>query len=85
MLTLCALAFSPDSKLLFSIGKDQMVFIEEIDTGKEILRYKFPKGVVGAASGGSIGSSPDGTLLTIGAAHSLSFCGNGSQAINRWN
>ncbi len=55
-----ALALSPNGDLLFSIGREGIVRIEEVATGAELLRQKFPGDVLA-----SLALSPDGTMLAL--------------------
>jgi WD40 repeat protein len=54
------LAFSPDGKVLASLGEQDVVRLEEVATGAELLRHKFPRGVTRA-----LAFSPDGKLLAV--------------------
>jgi WD40 repeat protein len=56
----CQLALSADGKLLFSLGSSGMFRVEEIATGKEVLRRKFT-----SDSPGGIAASPGGKHLAI--------------------
>jgi WD40 repeat protein len=56
----CQLTFSPDGKLLFSLGYSGVLRIEEIATGKELVQKKFSSDYPGG-----IVSSPDGKYLAI--------------------
>jgi RNA polymerase sigma factor (sigma-70 family) len=56
----CALAFSPDGKLLVSMGNNGALRIEEVATGVELLRHQFPRDVVGY-----LALSPDGSTLGV--------------------
>jgi WD40 repeat protein len=59
----CALAFTPDDKLLMSMGSRSGVLrIEEIATGVELLRHQFPKDIQG-----SLALSADGSTLAVGS------------------
>jgi WD40 repeat protein len=55
-----ALALSPDGKFLFCLGREGKLRIEEVATGVELLRQKFP-GDVGA----SLALSPDGSTVAL--------------------
>lgn len=56
-----ALAFSADSKLLFSMGGfDGIVRIEDVDSGDELLTQTIP-----ADNGGSLAISPNGKQIAI--------------------
>jgi WD40 repeat protein len=55
-----ALALSPDGKLLFSLGRKGDLRIEEVATGAERLRQKFPGDVMA-----SLAVSPDGSTLAL--------------------
>jgi WD40 repeat protein len=54
------LAFTPDSKVLVSLGTDGVFRLEEIATGTELLRHKFQGG-----NGGRVAVSADGAMLAI--------------------
>jgi WD40 repeat protein len=54
-----ALAFTPDSKILASLGGGNLR-LEEIATGTELFRQKFP-----AYSSSDIAFSPDGSVLAV--------------------
>ena len=55
-----ALAFSPDGKLLFSIGNNGILRIEDIVSGKELLQKKFPRD-----NSAHLAVSADGKFLAI--------------------
>ena len=57
-----ALALSPKGDLLFSLGREGKLRIEEVATGVELLRQQFPKDVMAA-----LAISPDGLTLAIGS------------------
>jgi WD40 repeat protein len=42
----CVLIFTPDGKLLFSVGRKGLLRIEEVSTGVELLNHQFPGDVV---------------------------------------
>jgi WD40 repeat protein len=54
-------AFSPDGKRLFSLGRDGILRVEDIATGKELLRKSFPENRIG----GEMCVSTDGKYLAI--------------------
>jgi RNA polymerase sigma factor (sigma-70 family) len=56
----CSLAFTPDDKLLVSIGENGILRIEEVETGLEILRHQFPRDILPA-----LAVSPDGAIIAI--------------------
>jgi RNA polymerase sigma factor (sigma-70 family) len=57
----CALAFSPDSKLLLSLGsRNGVLRVEEIASGEELLRHQFPRDVLAY-----LALSPDGQTLAV--------------------
>jgi RNA polymerase sigma factor (sigma-70 family) len=56
----CSLAFTPDDKLLVSIGDSGILRIEEVETGVEILRHQFPRDILPA-----LAVSPDGAIIAI--------------------
>jgi WD40 repeat protein len=55
-----AVALSPDGKLLFSLGREGKLRLEEVATGKELLTRQFPRDV-----GATLAVSPDGTTLAL--------------------
>jgi RNA polymerase sigma factor (sigma-70 family) len=55
-----ALALTPGGKLLLSLGRDGMLRVEEVETGRELRRQKFPGDVMAA-----IDLSPDGRALAL--------------------
>jgi WD40 repeat protein len=55
-----ALALSPDGELLFSLGREGKLRVEEVATGAELLRQKFPGDVAA-----SLALSPDGSTLAL--------------------
>jgi RNA polymerase sigma factor (sigma-70 family) len=55
-----ALTFTPDGKLLMSLGRNGALRIEEVDTGLELLRHQFPGDVLAY-----IALSPDGSTLAM--------------------
>jgi RNA polymerase sigma factor (sigma-70 family) len=57
-----ALALSPDGELLFSLGREGKLRIQEVATGVELLRQTFSRGDVLA----SLAVSPDGSTLAVG-------------------
>ncbi|HEV3238205.1 MAG TPA: WD40 repeat domain-containing protein, partial [Gemmataceae bacterium] len=56
----CSLVFSPDNKLLMSIGRQGLLRIEEISSGVELLSHQFPQD-----AGHGIVLSPDGATLAV--------------------
>src|SRR5262245_54350706 len=56
-----ALALSPGGDLLFSLSHTGKLRVEEVATGVELLRQKFPEDGVGA----SLAVSPDGSTLAV--------------------
>lgn len=56
----CELAFSPDSKLLLSLGRMGALRIEEVASGVEILRQAFPRDI-----SGRIALSPNGSVIAV--------------------
>src|SRR5262249_17377719 len=57
----CALAFTPDGKLLLSLGaRSGKLRVEEMDTGAELLRHSFPGDVVNY-----LALSRDGETLAV--------------------
>ena len=56
----CSLAFTPDDKLLASIGGNGILRIEDVETGLEILQHQFPRDIMP-----SLAISPDGAILAI--------------------
>jgi RNA polymerase sigma factor (sigma-70 family) len=55
-----SLGFTPDGKILASFGPSGIVRLEEIATGRELLRRNFPPDI-----SGEIALSPDGTVLAV--------------------
>jgi RNA polymerase sigma factor (sigma-70 family) len=55
-----SLAFTPDGKMLISLGQSGLLRIEEIASGTELLRHQFPRDV-----GGGLAVSPDGSTLGV--------------------
>lgn len=55
-----AMAFTPDGKLLISLGTAGILRVEEVDTGTEVLQREFT-----ADNSPEIALSPDGSLLAI--------------------
>jgi WD40 repeat protein len=55
-----ALALSPDGDLLFSLGHEGKLRVQEVATGVELLRQKFPGDI-----GSSLAVSPDGSTLAV--------------------
>jgi WD40 repeat protein len=58
--------FSPDGKLLISLGKSGILRIEECETGTEILRQRFPDG-----NRAAIGLSPDGSTVAVSSGRKI--------------
>jgi RNA polymerase sigma factor (sigma-70 family) len=56
----CTMAFTPDGKLLASLGDNGILRIEEIASGVEILQQKFPRDIVA-----TLAFSADGSLLAV--------------------
>jgi WD40 repeat protein len=56
-----ALALNPNGDLLFTIGQEGNMRIEEVATGVELLRQKFP----GRDNGASLALSPDGAIVAL--------------------
>ncbi len=55
-----SLALSPDGELLFSLGNEGKLRVEEIATGAELLRHQFPQDI-----GSALAVSPDGATLAV--------------------
>jgi RNA polymerase sigma factor (sigma-70 family) len=55
-----SLAFTPDGKMLASLGGGGIVRLEEVATGAELLRSRFPADIMGA-----IALSADGSQLAV--------------------
>src|SRR5262249_40407751 len=56
----CALAFTPDGKLLASLGDSGALRIEEVVSGTEILRQQFPRDILA-----NLAMSADGSMLAV--------------------
>jgi RNA polymerase sigma factor (sigma-70 family) len=55
-----SLALSPDGELLFSLGREGKLRVQEVATGVELLRQKFPGDIAS-----SLAVSPDGSTLAV--------------------
>lgn len=67
-----ALALSHDGELLFSLGREGNLRIEEVATGAELLRQKVPGDIMA-----SLALSPDGSTLAVA-------CGPNSRKLLVW-
>jgi WD40 repeat protein len=56
----CSMAFTPDGRLLASLGDSGILRIEEIATGLELLRHQFPRDILAR-----LALSPDGKTLAV--------------------
>jgi WD40 repeat protein len=55
----CSVGFTPDGKLLVSLGQNGVLRIEEVSSGVEILRQQFPPDY------GHMAISPDGSIIAV--------------------
>jgi len=55
-----SMAFTPDNKLLMSLGRSGVLRVEEIATGVELLQHQFPQDI-----GGNLALSADGSMLAV--------------------
>jgi RNA polymerase sigma factor (sigma-70 family) len=56
----CSFAFTPDGKLLLSLGDSGILRVEEVATGAELLRQQFPRDILA-----EIAVSSDGSTLAV--------------------